>query len=67
MANPNPWQAREASRKKVQRLIRHPRTGEERSVTGWARKLGITQQAMSYRLKKMPVEHALDMPAGFRI
>lgn len=33
--------------------------GESKSVTGWAKDIGISKQALSKRLKKLPVEKAL--------
>lgn len=35
--------------------------GESKSITKWADDIGITKQALSKRLKKMPVEKALTM------
>lgn len=35
--------------------------GETKSITQWAKDIGITKQALSERLKRMPVEKALTM------
>ena len=33
--------------------------GQSKSITGWAKDIGISKQALSKRLKKLPVEKAL--------
>ena len=38
--------------------------GERKTVTDWALRLGITQQAMQDRLNKWPLERALTAPKG---
>ena len=36
--------------------------GQRRTLTDWARKIGMTKQALVYRLKRMPIEDALSSP-----
>lgn len=37
--------------------------GQTLTVREWAARIGITQQAMSLRLKRLPLDEALSMPA----
>lgn len=42
---------------------RYTHDGATLTLREWAERIGITQQAMSLRLKRLPVEEALSMPA----
>jgi hypothetical protein len=47
------------------RLLEHK--GERLSIHAWARKLGLTNQAMHERVKEWPLERALSEPAKARL
>lgn len=46
------------------KLITNPKTGEAKSKTGWAIKLGMDRTVLDYRLKHWTLEEALNTPVG---
>lgn len=68
MANANPWQARLKAVEACRRSITHPRTGETDSFRGWARRTGLSANAIKHRIdvRNWPIDEALDTPAGAR-